>query len=521
MHAMLTLHVDELVDLERDLRGDRGEVEGLAVSIIELGLLEPLIVVPDGSTGAGGRYVIHAGHRRRDAILRACALLAADPQRFDLTAEQAGARIEVLQQVPCFVRPDLAGRDALTQIAENGERLGLTDAERARGLQMALDDGLDIATIVRATGVKPATVRAAQKVAALPEAAREALDSGQVGLDEVAALDEFADDEKALARILRSSHVEFAVAEERRKRQRAADTVALRQRLADEGYTIVKRPKDFPYSSRETELDRLSDEDGQTLTVDEHGKLDGHAVFIDAQHYGGPAAVHICTDPEAHGHTRRVRNGYVSPAEAAAKEAEAQLARERAEQMAAAREVRAKFLRSLIGSQKAAAKHLDLLCTITARWPSVLDDAHRHPYAGQLRGEVESWTPGRLQQHAVATAVLAIDWIAEGGRRWRIDEDAALWWWQRLAELGYDLTPAEIAHRDRQQVSRDERRAAEAAEEAAMEQADELVDDPDPEDVDTEDVDLDDLDTEDAEDADPEDDKSGDSYSGDGGEQAA
>ncbi|GJF01457.1 ParB/RepB/Spo0J family partition protein [Pseudonocardia sp. D17] len=488
MHAMLTLHVDELVDLERDLRADRGEIEDLAVSIIELGLLEPLIVVPDGSTGDAGRYVIHAGHRRRDAILRACALLATDPQRFGLTAEHAAARIEALQQVPCLVRPDLAGRDALTQIAENGERVGLTDAERARGLQMALDDGLDIATIARATGVKPATVRAAQKVAALPDAAREALDSGQVGLDEIAALDEFADDEKALARILRSSHIEFAVAEERRKRQRAADTAALRQRLADEGYTIVKRPKDFPYSSRETELDRLSDEDGRTLTVEAHGKLDGHAVFIDAQHYGGPAAVHICTDPEAHGHTRRFRNGYVSPAEAAAKEAEAQLARERAEQMAAAREVRAKFLRSLIGSQKAAAKHLDLLCTITARWPSVLDDAHRHPYAGQLLGEVESWTPGRLQQHAVATAVLAIDWIAEGGRRWRIDEDAALWWWQRLAELGYDLTPAEIAHRDRQQATLDQRRAAEAAEETGNEQDDELADEVDWQDLDPEDV---------------------------------
>jgi ParB-like chromosome segregation protein Spo0J len=464
MHTMLTLHVDELVDLDRDLREDRGDVEDLATSIIELGLLEPLIVVPDDD----GRHVIHAGHRRRDAILRACALLAAEPQRFDLDPDTAAARVEALQQVPCFLRPDLAGRDALTQIAENGERRDLTDAERARGLQLALDDGLDVATIARATGIKPATVRAAGKVAALPDSAREALAAGQIGIDDAAQLDEFADDPKALDRILRSSHLAYAIGDERQKRQRTAETAALRQQLTDDGYTLVKKPKDFPYNSREAALRDLTDENGETLTVEAHGKADGHAVYVDAQNYSGPRAVHICCDPEAHGHTRQVRNSYVSPAEAAAREAREQQAREQAERMTVARGVRAKFLRSLIGSQKAAAKHVDLLHGIAARWPGILGDGHRHHLAGQLLGDVDGWTPARLAHRAVTAAVLGIDYTADGVRGWRHDEEPALWWWDQLAALGYDLTPAEIEHRDQQRVSLDARRAGDAARTAAL-----------------------------------------------------
>jgi hypothetical protein len=76
--------------------------------------------------------------------------------------------------------------------------------------------------------------------------------------------------------------------------------------------------------------------------------------------------------------------------------------------------------------------------------------------------------PARLQHRAVTAAVLGIDFTADGGRSWRHDEEPALWWWDRLAALGYDLTPAEIEHRDQQRVSLDARRAGEAARAQAL-----------------------------------------------------
>lgn len=60
---------------------------------------------------------------------------------------------------------------------------------------------------------------------------------------------------------------------------------------------------------------------------------------------------------------------YRSPAEIAAREAANQAREERGIKMDAAREVRGKFLRTLIGSQKVATKHTDILTTVAARWP--------------------------------------------------------------------------------------------------------------------------------------------------------
>lgn len=123
--------------------------------------------------------------------------------------------------------------------------------------------------------------------------------------------------------------------------------------------------------------------------------------------------------------------------------------------MTTARQVRHAFLRTLIGSQKAAARHTDLLTVVAARWPALLADATRHPLAAQL-DEVERWTPGRAQQRAIAHAGLALDHAADQGRPWRRDEEPALWWWAQLPALGYDLTPVEITHRDALQATHDQ-----------------------------------------------------------------
>lgn len=82
---------------------DDDKLNSLVVSIRQLGILEPLIVFPDGD----GTFEICAGHRR---------LLA--------------ARIAGLAQAPCLVEPN-SDRAAAVKIHENLEREELNPAEEA------------------------------------------------------------------------------------------------------------------------------------------------------------------------------------------------------------------------------------------------------------------------------------------------------------------------------------------------------------------------------------------------------
>lgn len=459
---MPEIHSDLLDDMPADRYleqpGRRDNVDDLAASIAVIGVLEPLVVIPQPDTG---RWTIYMGHRRRAAAHRAAELITANPEDYGLDAVQAAERAESLLQLPCHERGDLdqPGHDVLSQIAENRERLDLTDADVARGLQLALDDGLDAKVIAAATGVKLATVRAAEKLAALPDSAHAAMAAGQLDIDQAAQLHEYADDPKAVERILRSSHLGYALAAEGQKREDKARTATLRATLTEAGFTLVSKPKDFPWTSRAAALSDLGD-DGVQRAPQDPEPVDGHAVFVEGG-YGGPRAVHICLDPDAHGHQRLRHTGYVSPEEIARREAQDQARTEHAQQMAAAREVRHKFLRTLIGSQKAAARHIELLLTVAAQWPSLLTSATRHPLADQLCGEIERWTPGRSHQRAVTLAVLGADHAAAEDS-WTRDHRPSLWWWEQLARLGYDLTPVEEAHRDAQQAAHDERQAERA-----------------------------------------------------------
>lgn len=470
---MQNVHIDQLDDLdpERDLRTDRGDLHGLAHSLIEEGLLTPLTVIP----GEGDRFTIYAGHRRRAALRLAAELLTGAPAEFDLTPEQARARADALiTAVPCYVRADLAGRDALAQLAENGERKDLDPAERMRGLQLAIGDGYDDRTISRASGVKTGDVRAARRLDAMPEAARKAVDTGQLGLDQLAELAEFADDEKAVKRILRSTggQVPFAIAEERQKRERHQQAEKLKAEATVAGHKVVGKPQDLGYNSREEQFRHLAHPDGTVLTPEADAQTDGHVVFIDKLAYAAPVLVHMCQVPDEHGHTRQHHTSYRSPAEIAAREAENQAHEEHRITMDAAREVRAKFLRTLIGSQKAAAKHTDILAIVAARWPRWLGNADHHRLAtALLPAEPGTWTPARAQQRAVALAVLGADKAAEETYRW-CDYAAMLWWWETLATLGYERGGAEdehVADLRRGHEEEERERAEEAAEQTAAE----------------------------------------------------
>jgi ParB family transcriptional regulator, chromosome partitioning protein len=155
--------------LEADPAGVReapGDVAGLAETIREQGLLQPLGVVPL----ANGRYQVVYGNRRRAAALHLG-----------------------LERVPCILlEEDESGR-LLQQLTENVQRADLNDLEKARAFarlraslagraeQKQPEAELDEAT-GRAVGLTGRTVRRYLGLLELPEEVQDLIRSGELSV---------------------------------------------------------------------------------------------------------------------------------------------------------------------------------------------------------------------------------------------------------------------------------------------------------------------------------------------------
>jgi ParB family chromosome partitioning protein len=154
--------------LEADPQGVRehpGDVDGLATTIAEHGLLQPLGVVAAGP----GRYRVVYGNRRRAA------------------AVQLG-----LERVPCILLDAEDPRTLIQQLTENIQRQDLNDLEKARAFgrlreQLIADGGarpegeLDDLT-GRAVGLAARTVRRYLGLLELPEEVQAMIRSGDLSV---------------------------------------------------------------------------------------------------------------------------------------------------------------------------------------------------------------------------------------------------------------------------------------------------------------------------------------------------
>jgi len=132
----------------------------LADSIREKGLLQPLLVRPQGDG-----YELVAGERRYRAAL------------------MAG-----LQEVPAVVK-DLTDREALElALVENLQREDLSPVEEARGYQALLEMGLTQEEVARRVGKARSTVANALRLLQLPPEALEALERGEITAGHARAL---------------------------------------------------------------------------------------------------------------------------------------------------------------------------------------------------------------------------------------------------------------------------------------------------------------------------------------------
>ncbi len=215
-----TLVVDTNVRNVTDLKAD------FVASIKEHGVLMPIVAV----RADNGQVMVRMGQRRT------------------LAAREAG-----LTSVPVYVRPLTEGDDTAhlvdriaQQIVENDHRDDITEVERAHGIQQLLDAGVSVTKVAKKLSVKKDTVKAVETVGK-SDAARAALDTGQLSLTEAAALTEFEDLPGALDRITsaagtsRFDHVVAQLREEQASWQAQLNAEA---HWREKGFTVLdERPR--------------------------------------------------------------------------------------------------------------------------------------------------------------------------------------------------------------------------------------------------------------------------------------
>jgi ParB family transcriptional regulator, chromosome partitioning protein len=149
----LLVPLDRLIEDPNNPRTEfpEAEIDELADSIRQHGILQPLVVSPADATG---RYRIHHGAKRNRA------------------ARGAG-----LSEVPVVVRDTPA--DAYAQVAENQKRHGLTPLDLARLIRRQADAGDSNATIGKRLGIDQTTIAHHLALLELPPELNQAMQSGR------------------------------------------------------------------------------------------------------------------------------------------------------------------------------------------------------------------------------------------------------------------------------------------------------------------------------------------------------
>lgn len=175
-------------------------------SIAEQGVLTPITV---WRTATGALRVL-TGHRRTAAAL------------------EAG-----LTQIPAMIVGDEQdGTEAtvdrlVTQWSENEHRAAITTGERLALFETLADHGLDSAKITRRTKAPRAEVDAALTLRGTEQ--RDAVQRGELTIEQASALAEFSDDPAAAGRIewaIRSRRLDHALAAERLRRTERTEALA-------------------------------------------------------------------------------------------------------------------------------------------------------------------------------------------------------------------------------------------------------------------------------------------------------
>lgn len=144
------------------LRFDAQEIEDLAASIRDQGVLQPVLV----RSLAGGKFELIAGERRVRA------------------ARHAG-----LERIPALVKEADAGESLVLAIVENVQRADLTPLEEARAYQALIDEfALTQEEVARRVGKSRPAIANTLRLLQLPEDVQRELEAGRITAGHARAL---------------------------------------------------------------------------------------------------------------------------------------------------------------------------------------------------------------------------------------------------------------------------------------------------------------------------------------------
>lgn len=289
-------------------------------SVADYGITQPCA----GTITADGGVRLRMGFRRRAA------------------AAKAG------REVPVFIlaREDGETEETIGQVVarweENERRTGLSEVDRARAIQEALDLDLTEAQAAKALRVGRAEVRAAAKVTRSERAQAAAVKHGLTLIDAagIADLEDYPDAVKAIEATLEDDPAEVPFIIEAQRQEvayyKARDKLAAK--LAKAGVAV---PEGNPQPGYDQHLHALKDAGGNPLDQAEEGQDPAHQLPEDKGGCPGRAAwirpdyrdsakaiaMPYCLDPKAHGHKPRYSGSVSSRPDLSTEEAKAERAR--------------------------------------------------------------------------------------------------------------------------------------------------------------------------------------------------
>lgn len=270
------LPIDKLRPAADNVRRNIGDVDELAASIRAQGLLQSLLVTPNGD----GTYTVVAGHRR----LEAC--------------KQAG-----ITEVNAEVRDmdDRARVEAM--LVENLQREDLSALEEADAFQRLVGIGLSQRDIAERTGRSQAHVSKRLALLTLPKKAIAALDSDRITLGEALELAKLADHPKRIEEIIGlvagpyPANVAREVAAHLRRVELEKKVAESRKLLQSRKLKVVDYPL-WRSSGMSAALVIGKGYSQIDVKVREHSKLDCHAGAV---HPEDGTIHYVCTTPANHG----------------------------------------------------------------------------------------------------------------------------------------------------------------------------------------------------------------------------
>ncbi len=261
---LLHLHPND-IEIEENVRLDPRLNRDFLASIEEHGVLVPVLAVRvDGQD----KPLVREGQRRIQA------------------ARQIG-----LTAVPVYVRTvdgtEIAVRTErlIQQIVTNDHRAPLTEAERARGINQLLLDGISPTKVAKGLSTSKDDVAAA-KVAIESEKAMSALDAGQLTLVEATCFVEFDGDDQAQSDLLKvagTDQFDHRVAQLRAEREDRRRYAEAAQQYVEKGYDVLDNRPGW-YNKTHIPAHNLKDASGAELTEDVIQAKDPQhwAVWLDA-----------------------------------------------------------------------------------------------------------------------------------------------------------------------------------------------------------------------------------------------